>query len=103
MDISYNWKIHKKLLDAGGLGPVVYILPARGGSKLSAERERYLELLEGGRTVVYGRPDNRKKLVGARQPWILEDRDILTPEAYERAERIWNEYWKGVRDESRIY
>ena len=102
MDISYNWKTHKKLLDAGGLGPVVYILPARGGSKPYAEPERYLQLLAGGRTVVYVRPDKRKKFVGARQPWILEDRDILTPEAYERAERIWNEYWKGVRDERNL-
>lgn len=86
--LNINWKIHKRLLDAGGLGPVVYILPARGGSKLSMERERCLQLLAEGRMVVYVRPNPRPKS-------IFIDRDILTPERYERAERIWNEVCGG--------
>lgn len=67
---SYDWKIHKKLIDAGGLGPVVYVIPARGSGKIDTEREMIAELLASGRTVV------------------IRDRDMLTPERYERAERI---------------
>lgn len=55
--ISYDWKIHKKLLDGGGLGPVVYVIPARGGCKIETEREIIAELLASGRTVVYGRSE----------------------------------------------
>lgn len=80
---SYDWKIHKKLLDGGGLGPVVYIIPARGNGKIETERERIAELIASGRTVVYGRVD----------------RDMLTPERYERAERILQEFLKGERNE----
>lgn len=94
---AYDWKTHKRLLEAGGLGPVVYIYLPRTNRNLSLERRRYLELLAGGRTVVYVRPGDYKKLQGSRKPWLLEDRDILTPERYERAERVWNEFWKGKR------
>ena len=54
---SHEWKIHKRLLDAGGLGPVVYIIPARGSGKPLTEREQVLELLASGRKVVYVRPE----------------------------------------------
>lgn len=94
---SNDWKIQKKLLEAGGLGPVVYIWKGRASCKRTLEREDVKELLAGGRTVVYGRPERYKKLLGSRKPWILPDRDILTPERYERAERIWNEFWKGEK------
>ena len=94
MITTHDWKIQKRLFDAGGLGSVVYILPARGGSKLSAERERYLQLLAGGRTVVYVRSNKRARLLGAKQPWFLQDRDMLTPEQYERADKIWNNFWR---------
>jgi hypothetical protein len=76
---SIFWKIEKKLLEAGGLGPVVYIIPARGSGKLSAERERVEKFLAKGRKVVYGRPDY----------------DMLTPKQYERADRILNHILKG--------
>lgn len=92
-----DWKIHKKLVDAGGLGPVVYILPPRANRNLVAEHARYLELLAGGRTVVYVRPSDQKRLQGSRKQWMLRDYDVLTPEAYERAEQIWNEFWKNER------
>ena len=81
----YDWKIHKRLLDAGGLGPVVYIWLPRTNRNLSLEYQRYLELQSAGRTVVYVRPGDHK------------NRDILTPGRYERAERIWNEFWKDKR------
>jgi NDP-sugar pyrophosphorylase family protein len=92
--MNYDWKIHKKLLDAGGLGSVVYILPARCNNKLALEQEIVNKLLSEGRTVVYGRPKQRQ-LRGTSFAGICVDIDILTPEAYERAERIWNEYWKN--------
>ena len=92
---SNDWKIQKKLLDMGGLGPVVYICKARASCKQALEREDVKELLAGGRTVVYVRPEKHTKLPGSRKPWIVLDRDILTPEQYERADRIWNEFWKG--------
>ena len=97
-----DWTIHKKLLDAGGLGPVVYILIPRTNRNLAAEHARYLELLAAGRTVRYIRPGDPKRLQGSRKQWLLRDRDILSPEAYERAERIWNEVWKNERN-SRYY
>ena len=92
-----DWEIHKKLLDGGGLGPVVYIYLPRTNRNLSLEHQRYLELIAGGREVVYVRPGDYKKLQGSRKQWLILDRDILTPERYERAERIWNEFWKGKR------
>lgn len=99
MILSHDWKIQKKLLDAGGLGPVVYILPARGGSKFSVEREKYLQLLASGRQVVYVLPEKHSNLAGSRKPWLLEDRDILTPERYELADRFWNEYWNWRKEQ----
>lgn len=76
---SISWKIEKRLLEAGGLGTVVYVIPARGGGKLSAEREKVNKFLVEGRKIVYGRPDY----------------DMLTPEQYERADRILNYILKG--------
>jgi hypothetical protein len=94
---SCEWKIHKKLLDSGGLGPVVYVVPARGSGKLSAERERVASLLASGRKVVYVRPGESKRSYGGRQAWSLPDKDILAPERYERAEKLLNEFLKGDR------
>lgn len=92
--LSIDWKIQKRLLDAGGLGPVVYILRPRTNSCMSRARMRELELRVRGRTVIYVQPQEPKNLLGSRKPWVVRDRDILTPEGYERAERIWNEFWK---------
>ena len=94
---SLDWKIQKKLLDGGGTGGAVYILAARANNKLSREREMIEKLRAEGRTVVYVRPQDPKKLLGSRKPWPILDRDILTPEQYERADRMWKEYWKEKR------
>lgn len=94
--MNYNWKIHKRLLDAGGLGPVVYIYPARANGKLLLQRKIEAELLASGRTVIYVKPDKRP-VRGVTLAGVFVDRDILTPERYERAERIWNEFWKNKR------
>lgn len=74
---------------------MVYIYLQRTNRNLSLERRRYLELVAGGREVVYVRPG--ENLQGSRKQWLILDRDVLTPERYERAERIWNEFWKGKR------
>ena len=89
---SLDWKIQKRLLDAGGLGPIIYILPARGNGKLARDRERISELLSSGRTVVYGRPKRS----------IFVDKDILTPERYEQTDRILNELLKGEKMMNRL-
>ena len=89
-----DWKIHKKLLEAGGKGSVIYYIPARGGGKM----DDISRLLAEDRTVVYVRPRENRTIVF--DSW--NDLDILTPERYERAERILNEYWKGKRDEKEM-
>lgn len=89
----FDWKIHKRLLDAGGLGSTVCIMPARGQGKMWAQLELYQKLTSEGRTVIYGRPDKNRQ--AAFWTDCIIDYDILTPAALERADRIWREYWKG--------
>lgn len=95
--MNCDWKIHKKLMDGGGLGPVVYVIPARCDNRSSLVLEHVEELLASGRTVVYGRPGKSERLQGSRSKLNLRDRDILTLEQYERAERILKEYLKTHR------
>lgn len=94
--LSNEWVTHKKLLDAGGLGPVVYYIPARGGSRLS-DAYRVLGLVSGGRTVVYERPGGKRQTI-SRVDGII-DYDILTPDRLERAERILNEFYAFLKGE----
>ena len=90
------WKTHKKLLDAGGLGDTVYVIPARGGCKSAAERAVIERLLKEGRTVVYGRPV--KPTRGITFTGAMLDLDILTSEQYERADTFLKEFLKGNND-----
>lgn len=46
-----EWVIHKKLIEAGGLGDTVYILPARGRGTSFRTLKRVNELFEEGRDV----------------------------------------------------
>lgn len=46
-----EWTIHKKLIEAGGLGDTVYILPARGSGTSFRTLNRINELFEEGRDV----------------------------------------------------
>ena len=92
-----DWKIAKKLLDAGGLGSVVYIMPARGQCKMWAQLDLYAKLLAEGRTVVYVQP-NEPRRGFTYAGWII-DYDILTPDALERADRIWRAYWERRKNE----
>ena len=96
---TIDWKIHKKLGEAGGIGPIIYILQARGNGKLHKQRELEDKFLASGRKVVYVQPDKNRQR-GFTLAGAIIDLDILTPERCERAERIWNEYWKERRDEN---
>lgn len=70
-----DWVIHKKLLEAGGLGDTVYIYPARGGGRLYPQLELYKNLMEEGRDVkvvkVHDRPLNVEKFKE-----VILDRDL---------------------------
>lgn len=70
-----DWVIHKKLLEAGGLGDTVYIHPARGGGRLYPQLELYKKLMEEGRDVkvvnVRDRPLNVEKFKE-----VVLDRDL---------------------------
>jgi hypothetical protein len=46
-----EWTIHKKLIEAGGLGDTVYILPARGCGTSFRTLKKINDLLEEGRDV----------------------------------------------------
>lgn len=89
--LNCDWKIHKKLLDGGGLGPKVYICSARANGKLATQREIESRLRAEGRTVVYVRPD-KKPVRGTTLAGVLIDEDVLTPERWERAEGILNKF-----------
>lgn len=95
---SLDWKIGKKLIEAGGLGPRVYIWTPRAASR-TVSYEQYLNYLFDRRQVVI-MPANKPKgvqLQGIGLYNAIIDKDTLTPESYARAERIWKEYWNSVR------
>jgi hypothetical protein len=87
-----NWKIHKRLLDAGGLGPVVYHIPPRNGF-LYDDIFTIERLVSTGRTVVYGRPGGKRSIFSPdyRENAFAE----FTWDRYKRAEMIFHEFWKG--------
>lgn len=100
-ETSLDWKIGKKLLDAGGLGGRVYIhLPRHHGrQQLLDDYCKYL--LNQGRQVVvmHSKKPEGYQLQSMAYKYAFIDKDILSPESYARAERIWNEYWKSVRQQ----
>ena len=91
-----DWKISKKLIDAGGLGPRVYITIPRYNGRTYATQKYCEYLLSQGRQVIFTQPNPRGvQLQGRTLRDVIIDKDILPPpESYARAERIWNEYWK---------
>lgn len=51
-EMSYlDWLIDKKLVEAGGLGKTIYILPARGGGTSFRTLKKINDFLEEGRDV----------------------------------------------------
>jgi hypothetical protein len=66
-----EWMIHKKLLEAGGLGDTVYILPARGGGISFRKLKEINDLIDDGRDV---RPATLKTYEWPK----LSEKDILS-------------------------
>lgn len=86
---SNDWRIHKRLVEAGGISERIYIYNARGGCKFIGYQELLVDLLSTGRKVVYVRRDDIMRDNGYRD--TIMDEDILTLERYERADRLINE------------
>jgi hypothetical protein len=86
---STDWRIQKRLVEGGGLGPVVYRVPSRGGFSFDDifEVER---LISTGRTIVYGRPGGKRSIFSPdyRETAFAE----FTWDRCERAEIIFNEF-----------
>ena len=96
IETPLDWKIGKKLLDAGGLGPRVYIHLPRHMGRQHLLNEYCKYLLNQGRQVVIMRPQKPEgyQLQGMAYKYAFIDKDILSPESYARAERIWNAWWR---------
>lgn len=54
----YDWKIHKKLMDAGGVGERIYIYTGRGNGKTFRQQEVIDELIAAGKEVYAVRRDH---------------------------------------------
>lgn len=117
-----EWLIHKKLIEAGGLGDTVYILPARGSGTSFRTLKRINELLEEGRDVQpvtlkkYEWPalsekdaekirehiqlDLAQRSLIAEQHWIYQElMKDFSPKDQER-----NEIWiSSIRPDSYVY
>lgn len=60
-ETSYlDWQIDKRLIEAGGLGKTVYILPARGGGTSFRTLKKINDFLEEGRDVTLVRPNKNR-------------------------------------------
>lgn len=92
---SLDWKIAQKLIEGGGLGPRVYIWTPRANGR-TVTFEQYMKHIYDRRQVVMmpAKKPEGVQLHGATLRSVVIDRDILSPESYARAERIWSEYWK---------
>ena len=94
---TIDWKIHKKLLDAGGVGDRVYILQGRGSGKLETERKMIERLEAAGRTVIELRPGDIQKARRMSAP--VPDFDLLTDEKrQERAHWIIEGIEKAIKE-----
>lgn len=86
-----EWVIHKKLIEAGGLGDTVYILPARGGGTSFRTLRKINELLEEGRDV---QPVTLKKY-----EWpMLSEKDIEKIRESVREFQLYSELAKPYQD-----
>ena len=81
---SYDWSIHKKLINCGGMGPVVYIHKARGNNKPFESYIQLVSMMRAGKRVVYVYPVDTVKTTSI--PSNLPDMDILTPDDCKRGE-----------------
>ena len=81
---SVDWRIHKKLLDGGGIGDRVYICHGRGSGKTETQRQLIEELESKGKNVVL-LSLNDMRTTHTYKPGPVSDFDLLTDE--KRAER----------------
>ena len=96
---SLDWKIGKKLIEAGGKGARVYITFPRHHGRTYLLRKYCEQLLSQGRQVIFMQPNpHGVQLNGRTLRDVIIDEDILSPRSYARAERIWNEYWKEKKN-----
>ena len=82
--LSIDWKIHKKLLGAGGLGDTIYICQGRGSGKLETELRLIEDLQAKGKDVVLLSLNDMRE-TRTYKPGPVTDFDLLTDE--ERAAR----------------
>lgn len=76
-EMSYiDWKIDKTLIEAGGLGKTVYILPARGGGTSFRTLQKINDFLEEGREVKVFKPAKISKDIIEFDSW-KDIRDAL--------------------------
>lgn len=94
---SIDWKIHKKLLDGGGIGDRVYICQGRGSGKLETERQMIERLEAAGRTVIQLRPEDIR--TARRMSTPVPDFDLLFDEKrQERAHWIIEGLEKCIKE-----
>lgn len=85
---SVDWRIHKKLLDGGGIGDRVYICHGRGSGKTETQRQLVEELRAKGKDVVLLSLDTMRE-TRTYKPGPVSDIDLLTDaERLERSDRI---------------
>ena len=73
-----EWVIYKKLIDAGGLGDTVYIVPARANNKVHTQLELYKELFAKGKEIKVVRLEDQQRV--RTKPAPVPDFDLFTPE-----------------------
>ena len=76
---SVDWRIHKKLLDGGGIGDRVYICHGRGSGKTETQRQLVEELESKGKDVVLLSLDTMRE-TRTYKPGPVSDLDLLTDE-----------------------
>ena len=93
MRTTIDWKIHKTLVDAGGLGDSVYLHIPRGVSKTQLISEHIKELKAKGKevyTVTYPRPKPTQTNID-RFKSVVIDRDLIPLNNWGRGS--WGEYF----------
>lgn len=94
---TIDWKIHKKLLDAGGIGDRVYICQGRGCGKVETRRRMIEELEAKGKTVIQLSLKDIQKARTMSTP--VPDFDLLTDEKrQERAHWIIEGIEKAIKE-----
>lgn len=91
-EMSYlDWLIDKRLIEAGGLGKTIYILPARGGGTTFRTLARINDFLEEGRDV--------QAVTINKYEWsTLSDKDIETIRESVQEFQLYSQLVKTYQD-----